>query len=878
MKKEIKNIKSFRIFYLALIFLGICQAASAADLANDKVEDLAAQSDGKIIVGGSFTSFSGVATNRIARLSTNGLVDTSFNIGEGANGPIQVISVQPDDKILIGGHFTAYNGVARNCIARLNADGTLDTGFDPGTGAYPSVYSINIQSDGKILIGGDFIDYNDVARSHIARLNADGTLDTSFNPGAGATGMVQEILIQPDGKIIIVGFFSTYDGMSRNRIARINTDGTIDTSFDPGTGADGFVYAASLQSDGKIVIGGAFNTYNEFSIEHIARINTNGTLDTSFDPGAGADNSIWSSAIQADGKIIILGSFTGYNNVSRNRIARINTDGSLDTSFSPAYGADNYVESMIFQSDGKMVIGGWFQNYDSVPRNYITRINADGTIERTFDGIPVLAEVTPFASPSSSNTPEYVFSSTEAGTIEYGGDCSSIVSTAAVGSNTIIFSAMAEGIYSNCSITVVDGLGNNSNTLYLDEFVIDAADPSILSISRYTPEEEEVTDRTNAKFKIIFSEPVKNVSLDDFVQGGTAAAAITEAGVVEINGSDSYFSSEYFLDINSLFDGTYGLTLSGTNNIEDTNRKTPSLTIGVNESYNFKVVPIVEILPSDSQSADYVEKSIIVTDDTAILSSAVTVNSDEDKLLYDNLAQISDLVCTQINTKRVECSFKVLSTGEIMVTATDVAGNIGSGSADSDYSVFDIPKPDVSFSGKLKSMALSSKNKMLSKNDEIRFKGTFSELSGGTVVIKYKKGSGKSEEEIVTIGDDGKWSKKVKFDDNGSYKVKFTYFNKNGEDVGSKGSYAIKIDTQDPEFKKMPAKLSKKVGAAVWWEATDNDKIKEYKCYFNGKKYETKKSSFSIPQNTPKGTYNLEIWAYDKAKNKEKQEVLINVN
>ncbi|EKE19188.1 MAG: hypothetical protein ACD_9C00099G0001, partial [uncultured bacterium] len=119
-----------------------------------------------------------------------------------------VLLLQPDGKILIGGTFTTYNGTSRNHIARINADGTLDTTFSPGSGANDDIYSLVLQSDGKILVGGPFTTYNGTSRNYIARINSNGSLDTTFNPGSGANNILHSTVIQPDGKILIGGGFT----------------------------------------------------------------------------------------------------------------------------------------------------------------------------------------------------------------------------------------------------------------------------------------------------------------------------------------------------------------------------------------------------------------------------------------------------------------------------------------------------------------------------------------------------------------------------------------------------------------------------------------------------------------------------------------------
>jgi uncharacterized delta-60 repeat protein len=353
--------------------------------ANAIVYTTALQSDGKIIIGGDFTSYNGTGRNRIARLNADGTLDGTFNPGTGADNFVRTTALQPDGKIIIGGDFTTYNGTARNYIARLNADGTLDGTFNPGTGANGTGWTTALQSDGKIIIGGDFISYNGTARTRIARLNADGTLDGSFKPGTGANNWVQTTALQSDGKIIIGGDFTSYNGTGISRIARLNADGSLDGTFIPGTGANNIVWTTALQPDGKIIIGGNFTTYNGTARSRIARLNADGSLDGTFTPGTGANNWVRTTALQPDGKIIIGGNFTTYNGTAINYIARLNADGTLDGSFNPGTGASSVVNSTAIQSDGKIIIGGHFTSYNGTGRNYIARLNADGTLDGTFN-------------------------------------------------------------------------------------------------------------------------------------------------------------------------------------------------------------------------------------------------------------------------------------------------------------------------------------------------------------------------------------------------------------------------------------------------------------------------------------------------------------
>ncbi|HWT01469.1 MAG TPA: Calx-beta domain-containing protein [Pyrinomonadaceae bacterium] len=353
--------------------------------ADNEVWSVASQADGKILIGGKFLNYDGTARTRIARLNPDGTLDASFNPGTGANDIVYAIAVQPDGRILIGGAFTDYNGTARSRIARLNPDGTLDASFNPGAGAagtVPDVRTILLQPDGKAIIGGNFTMYDGAARGRIARLNSDGTLDTSFAAGAGATGGgVFAMALYSDGKVFVGGAFTMYDGAARGRVARINSDGTLDATFNPSTGAEGSninVWAVAIQPDGGVLIGGNFTVYNGTARGRIVRANSDGTLDATFNPGTGANSVVWTTTIQPDGKIIVCGAFSAYNGTTRNRILRVNTNGSLDTSFNPGTGANAVILSATaVQPDGRIAFGGQFTTFNGATGNRVARVSGD---------------------------------------------------------------------------------------------------------------------------------------------------------------------------------------------------------------------------------------------------------------------------------------------------------------------------------------------------------------------------------------------------------------------------------------------------------------------------------------------------------------------
>ncbi len=343
----------------------------------------AVQSDGKILIGGTFFSYNAANVKFLTRLDAYGRRDTNFI--STATGVIYSIAIQGDGIIIVGGQFSSYNGTGRNNIARLNGDGTLDTGFDPGTGTDGAIKTCSFQSDGKIIIGGEFTTYNGEGRNNIARLNADGTLDVGFNPGTGTDGDVKTSSLQSDGKIVIGGQFANYNGTGRNNMARLNADGTLDAGFSQGTGPNDIVYTAVVQIDGTIIIGGNFSTYNGTSRSKICRINPNGTVDGTFSPGVGPSATVTSTATQGDGKIIIVGNFSAVGATPRNRIARLNIGGSLDASFNPGAGANKEIETSSLQSDGKIIIGGNFSEFDGTPLNHIGRIDSNGAADFLFN-------------------------------------------------------------------------------------------------------------------------------------------------------------------------------------------------------------------------------------------------------------------------------------------------------------------------------------------------------------------------------------------------------------------------------------------------------------------------------------------------------------
>ncbi|PYS99854.1 MAG: hypothetical protein DMF63_10195, partial [Acidobacteria bacterium] len=148
-----------------------------------------------------------------------------------------------------------------NRLVRLNTDGTVDSGFSIGTAANNAIFKVAIQVDGKIVIGGDFATFNTVAKSRMVRLEANGAIDATFDTGAGFGGRVKDFALQTDGKIVAVGGFTTFNAVARLRAARLNSNGSLDTTFDPGVGFTSEVAMVQPLPDGKyLIVGNTFVT------------------------------------------------------------------------------------------------------------------------------------------------------------------------------------------------------------------------------------------------------------------------------------------------------------------------------------------------------------------------------------------------------------------------------------------------------------------------------------------------------------------------------------------------------------------------------------------------------------------------------------------
>jgi molecular chaperone DnaK len=297
--------------------------------------------------------------------------DTSFdpNVG-GASAAVHALGLDGDGRIVLGGSFTSVKGVARTALARVDALGDLDEDFSPVVGegtdffgdpSAPVVKALLVDGDGSIVLGGNFGDVGGVTRRNLARVLADGNVasDIVIQPDDTVEALAFQT-IESERYLLVGGIFTEIGGTGRMALARLNANGSLDTTFDANVESFTGVYALAVQPDGKILIGGDFTTVGGTTRSGLARLHANGDLDTTFD--ADVDGVlgpvIYAIAVQSDGRIVIGGNFTSVGGQARTNIARLEANGALDTTFDP--GASNDVYALAIPSDGSIILGGAF--------------------------------------------------------------------------------------------------------------------------------------------------------------------------------------------------------------------------------------------------------------------------------------------------------------------------------------------------------------------------------------------------------------------------------------------------------------------------------------------------------------------------------------
>jgi uncharacterized delta-60 repeat protein len=380
---------------------GTADPSFAPFFINSTATRVIVQPDGKVLVFGWFSQLEDAnATlydqSGFARYNADGTPDVAFDstggIGGVSNPVVYLAARQPDGKIVIWGNFTTVNGQATNKLARLNTDGSLDPTFNVGTGPDDVVNALLVQPDGKVVIGGLFLNYNGTSHPYVARLNANGTLDASFGiPGISSFAQfgINAMALQPDGKILLGGTLYISGGANfKSGLCRVNANGTLDATFNgivDGAAVNGStnslrsVTRMALQQDGNIVITGDFTAYNNTARGGIARVTSTGALDNTFAPTIvlAANCSINSLLVQPDGKILVGGGFTSVNNAVASNLTRLTSTGATDPLLPLASGPTQQIYDFAMQPDGKVVYAG----------DYGTFQGSNGPMWRFFSGL-----------------------------------------------------------------------------------------------------------------------------------------------------------------------------------------------------------------------------------------------------------------------------------------------------------------------------------------------------------------------------------------------------------------------------------------------------------------------------------------------------------
>lgn len=394
------NQGMFRACYVILLALGMIVPAHAQSVTVDNFNpgptngwsypsSLAIQPDDKILVGGSFVSMGGFSRSFVVRLNAGGDADLTFD--PDPNAPVVCFGLEPDLRIQFGGLFNVVGGQPRYHIARVNPDGTANSQFSLGANRLDlnpaDIWTVAVQADGKILVGGKFTDLDGKPRSNLGRFHTDGTLDTNFVPSI--IPQVTSLALQPDGKILVGLYSDSIWTQTANDLLRLNPDGSIDTGFNPRVNAGGNgVYCIAVQADGKILVGGIIHQVGGQRRLGLARLHASGALDGAFNPMGETSYGILSLALQADGRILVGGRFDTIAGHSRTNLARLNPDGTLDTTFD-AGAIDGFaVNALALQMDGKILVAGSFTTLGGLPRNGIGRmVNTEPAAQTlTYDG------------------------------------------------------------------------------------------------------------------------------------------------------------------------------------------------------------------------------------------------------------------------------------------------------------------------------------------------------------------------------------------------------------------------------------------------------------------------------------------------------------
>ena len=361
---------------------------------------VALQPNGQLLLTsftGTTLTAGGLSRNSLLRLNADGSADPTFDVGVGPTtsqagnlGSVDFALPLPNGQVLATGFFDHFGGAVANGVVRLDASGMVDATFNPG-GSGPNDYvegAVRLAS-GKFLVSGYFTIYNGTARHGLARLNPDGTLDTTFDPSLalGNGSSIDNFAVQPDGRILVAGYISPAGGVVQQPLVRLLNDGGADNSFTaPAIFGLGSIYsfygnAIEVQADGKILVASHANSYGP-----VNRLNADGSLDASFQTRSVPGFNLFSLTLLSTGALLEAGNYFILGPNSRNALVQFASTGAVDLAFQPTFQLPGTVNGVAQQADGKILAIGNFSEVSGQASAAIARFNLNGTLDATYGG------------------------------------------------------------------------------------------------------------------------------------------------------------------------------------------------------------------------------------------------------------------------------------------------------------------------------------------------------------------------------------------------------------------------------------------------------------------------------------------------------------
>lgn len=351
------------------------------------------QPDGKVLVGGDFLSYHDLEKGSFVRLGPDGVQDAAFNASNALTGIVRDIALDPENgRILLAGITNLAPGTPGGGMAVLLADGTVDPGFSTGggfTGGNQIVTAVAVQ-DGKYLVGGRFFQYQGITRRFLTRLNADGSVDPTFPQPFNAymEGNIHKILVLPNEDFVVIGALGFDSFETHARIWYFNADGGLNATLTNAMGQiNGVLQDIHRLENGQLLILGTMTSYAGQSVAgRLIRIGPDGTLDNTFSSGlvgltqGGFQGTLTRRmAVQADGRVVVVGYFTNVAGTAYKSIVRLNSDGTIDPEWDPGTGFDHPTTDVAVTDDERIYVVGEFWQYDGTPRSGIVRIHGEAT-------------------------------------------------------------------------------------------------------------------------------------------------------------------------------------------------------------------------------------------------------------------------------------------------------------------------------------------------------------------------------------------------------------------------------------------------------------------------------------------------------------------